>query len=267
MTYKLRIFLLVLCFSFVLVSAQDELIELYRARMEAEQALNIPALVQIDSKLAESYLNQRKYAQARVFLENAIVNAEEPVLTDIKLNLYRIYMIESDFDKAESGLISIYFYNEDIAQRMRAAYLLGILNALKGKYTDSRKYLIESLTLNGELTPGIEKTLDSILADAKKRKNRDKAKWMSTFIPGSGQIYAKNAKGAIGAVGIAAFWGGWFVYDLIQKDYYSALLVLMWPWQRYHRGNIQNAELSVDEYNAKVEDGINRELLEFLGNR
>lgn len=264
MMQKLRLLPLLILSLCASVFAQGDLVELYRSRMLAEENKDVQAVVEIDSKLAENYLNQRKYSQVRIFLESAISNADEPVLSELKLDLYRLNIIESEFDRAESGLITLYFYNEDQEQRTRAAYLLGVLNALKGKYSDSRKYLTESLKLSGEWTPEFEKTLDKILLDAKKRKNSQTAKWMSTFLPGSGQIYAKNAKGAIGAIGIAAFWGGWFVYDLVQKDYYSAVLVLLWPWQRYHRGNIQNAELSVDNFNALIEDGINKELLEYL---
>jgi len=232
--------------------------------MKAEEMGHKNELVLIDMALAEHYLSVLDYKTARIFLEKSILNATDPVLSDRKLDLYRLDIIEGKFDIAESGLINVYFYSKNNDQRSRSAMLLGVLFALKGEYEDSRKYLTESLKLEGVWDEDFNSTLDSLLLDAKKRKNIETAKWLSAFLPGAGQIYAKNAKGAIGAIGIAAFWGGWFAYDLIQKDYYSAALILVWPWQRYHRGNIQNAGYSVETYNARIEDGINRALLEYL---
>lgn len=247
--------------------ANDTLISLYTDRMKADEAGLKDKLVLIDMTLAEYYLSISDLKIARIFLENSIANADEPFLSDRKLDIYRLDMIEGNFDIAESGLINVYFYSKNKKQKARSAMLLGILNALKGEYEESQKYLTESLKLEGVWDNSIENTLDSLLLDAKKRKNIETAKWLSAFLPGAGQIYAKNAKGAIGAIGIATFWGGWFVYDLIQQDYYSAALVLLWPWQRYHRGNIQNAGYSVESYNALIEDGINRVLLEYLSKK
>jgi hypothetical protein len=235
--------------------------------MKAEEAGLKDKLVLIDMTLADHYLSVSDFKTARIFLENSIANAEEPVLTDRKLDIYRLDMIEGKFDIAESGLINVYFYSKNNDQRSRSSMLLGILYALKGEYEDSRKFLTESLKLEGVWDNSIDAKLDSILLDAKRRKNIETAKWLSTFLPGAGQIYAQNAKGAVGAIGIAAFWGGWFVYDIVQQDYYSAALVLLWPWQRYHRGNIQNAGHSVETYNALIEDNINRALLGYLAEK
>ena len=247
--------------------ANDKLISLYANRMKAEEAGLKDKLVLIDMTLADHYLSVSDFKTARIFLENSIVNAQEPMLTDRKLDLYRLDIIEGEMGRAESGLINIYYYTKDIDQRSRTSLLLGILNALKGDYENSREFLIQSLKIKELWTPEFEISIDSLLQDSKKRKNIETAKWLSTFFPGTGQIYAQNAKGAIGAIGIAAFWGGWFVYDIVQQDYYSAALVLLWPWQRYHRGNIQNAGHSVETYNALIEDGINRVLLEYLSEK
>ena len=251
--------------SFLLAS--ESLVDLYQNRMAAEENGRTDDLWMIDMQLADYYVSQNNYETARQFLESSIIYAPEPYRTDRKIDLYRLDMINGHISRAESGLIDLYFYADRVDQRSRAALLLGILNALKGDYEHSKSYLMQSVELNGLSSEGFESRLDSLMRDAKKRKNTETAKWMSAFLPGSGQIYAKNAKGAVGAIGIAVFWGGWFVYDIIQQDYYSAALVLLWPWQRYHGGNIQNAGHSVEDYNAKIEDGINRALLDYLSKK
>lgn len=254
----------VLLFLCSVLFANDELIKLYQDRMNAEENNEQNELFFIDTKLAEYYLSISDYEKARLFLENTIAESQEPLLTDRKLDIYRLDIIEGNLDKAESGLINLLFYTDNNEQKSRAAYLMGILKALDGDYSKSREFLTQSVKLSGVWSQEFQSDLDSIMLDAKKLKKKEKAKWLSTFLPGAGQIYAKNAKGAVGAIGIAAFWGGWFVYDLIQQDYYSAALVLLWPWQRYHRGNIQNAEYSVENYNLMIEDSINKALLQYL---
>jgi hypothetical protein len=257
----------VMALSFIIAHANDDLVHLYKSRLAAETDDNISELLSIDKQLADYYLSVSDFEKAKMFLENIAANTREPQLTDIKLDLYRLDIIQSNFGRAESGLINVYFYSNNREQKARSAYLLGILNSLQGDYESARDYLTQSLKLRGLWTVEFESKLDSIMTDTKKRKNIETAKWLSTFLPGAGQIYAKNVKGAVGAIGIAAFWGGWFVYDLVQQDYYSAALVLLWPWQRYHRGNIQNAGYSAQDYNAKIEDGINRALLDYLSTK
>lgn len=256
--------LLILCLLTAFCMADSELVSLYEGRMEAEKMQQKDTLELIDLALAEHYLSQEDYRTARRFLELSMDHASDSVLVERKLDIYRLDIIEGHFSSAESGLLSLYYYTEHITQHSRAAMLLGIIKALEGNYEEAKTYLIESVELQKEWDSSFEMQLDSLLQDAKKRKRVETAKWLSGFLPGTGQIYAKNPKGAVGAIGIAAFWGGWFVYDLLQHDYYSAALVLLWPWQRYHRGNIQNAGYSVESYNAVIEDEINQALLEYL---
>lgn len=248
----------------LLLSAEDRLVSLYSRRMQAETTGRRDSLEVIDLAIAGQYLDRGNFSLARTFLERSMMLADEATVPERKMDLYRLDIIEGNFSRAESGLLSVYHFTQVPHVRSRSSMLLGLLNALSGDYDASREYLRESFEIEGLWSQEFEAALDDLLKDAKKRKHVMTAKYLSAFLPGAGQIYANNAKGAVGAIGIAAFWGGWFVYDLWQQDYYSAALVLLWPWQRYHRGNIQNAGYSVERYNALIEDAINRKLLEYL---
>ncbi len=251
----------------LLLSAEDRLVSLYSRRMQAETTGRRDSLEIIDLAIADRYLAQGNFPLARKFLESSMMLAEEETVPERKMDLYRLDIIEGNFSRAESGLLSLYHFTQAPHVRSRSAMLLGLLKALSGDYDASRDYVKESFEIGGLWTDELGTALDELLKDAKNRKKVLTAKYLSAFLPGAGQIYAKNAKGAVGAIGIAAFWGGWFAYDLLQQDYFSAALVLLWPWQRYHRGNIQNAGYSVERYNALIEDAINRELFEFLSEK
>jgi len=262
-----RNIIVLICFLPLMLQAEVLLTELYARRMKAEREYPADSLEVIDLALAEAYLKRGSLDLTRRFLESSLLYASEENKNERRMDIYRLDMLEGNFNRAESGLLSLYYFSEYEDQRSRAAMLLGIVKALDGKYEQSAAYLTESYALRGISTEELEGALDSLLADTKKLKRPETAKWMSAFLPGAGQLYAKNYKGAAGAVGMAVFWGGWFAYDLLQKDYYSAALVLFWPWQRYHRGNIQNAEYSVEAYNLRIEDRINRILLDYLSSK
>lgn len=243
-----------------------DLTDLYTQRMNMEKSGNTHSLYLIDHAIAEEYMSQQNYELARVFWEKSMLAAPcDSAVISMKLNLLRLDIVEGQLSVAESGLLSLYFdqtIEED--QKYRINYLLCLLSALKGNYDQCRGYFSNMVATDPSWPEESPLVLDSIFRKAELRKDKTKAKWLSGFLPGSGQIYANNAKGALGAIGLAVFWGGMFSYDVIQQDYYSALVVLLWPWQRYHRGNIMNAGESVSQYNLKIEDEINRALLHYL---
>lgn len=259
----------ILFLSILLCASQlfsSELTDLYMQRMKAENSGNSHSLYLLDHAIAEEYMSQRNYELARLFWEKSMNSAPcDSAVISMKLNLLRLDIVEAKISAAESGLLSLYF-DQSIQkdQKYRINYLLCLLSALNGDYDHCREYFSNMVAMDPSWPENSPAVLDSLFKKSDLRKNKSKARLMSGFLPGSGQIYAKNGKGALGAIGLAVFWGGMFTYDIIQQDYYSALVVLLWPWQRYHRGNIMNAAESVQQYNLKIQDEINRTLLQYL---
>ncbi|HIE28881.1 TPA: tetratricopeptide repeat protein [Candidatus Poribacteria bacterium] len=87
------------------------------------------------------------------------------------------------------------------------------------------------------------------------RKSPTLARWMSTFLPGSGQIYAgKITNGLISTAFNAAF-----IYLLVDslrdKRYVDAVGVYI-IGARFYWGNIYNAKQSALEYNQRIEERL-----------
>lgn len=82
-------------------------------------------------------------------------------------------------------------------------------------------------------------------------KNKDKAQWLSTFIPGGGQFYAGKPLEAMVSILIQGA-GIYFGIASFQAHYYfSAWLVGAGLFGSFHLGGVRRAEILIDRYNAK----------------
>jgi len=83
------------------------------------------------------------------------------------------------------------------------------------------------------------------------RRSPQLAKWLSTFLPGSGQIYC----GKIGQGLISAILNGTLGYLTIKairdQRYYEGSALYLFVWSRYYWGSRYNAERFAIMYNEK----------------
>ena len=112
------------------------------------------------------------------------------------------------------------------------------------------------------LSKKAERLADTTLADIRlPRKSPTLARWMSTFLPGSGQIYAgKITNGLISTAFNAAFI--YLLVDSIRDKHYVDTVGIYIIGARFYWGNIYNATQNALEYNRRIEE----KLLEKLRN-
>jgi TM2 domain-containing membrane protein YozV len=101
-----------------------------------------------------------------------------------------------------------------------------------------------------------ERLADETLAGIRlPRKSPTLARWMSTFLPGSGQIYAgKITNGLISTAFNAAFI--YLLVDSIRDKRYVDTAGIYMIGARFYWGNIYNAAQSALEYNRRLEDRL-----------
>jgi TM2 domain-containing membrane protein YozV len=101
-----------------------------------------------------------------------------------------------------------------------------------------------------------ERLADTTLAGIRlPRKSPALARWMSTFLPGSGQIYAsKITNGLISTAFNAAFI--YLLADSIRDKRYVDTVGIYMIGARFYWGNIYNAAQSALEYNRRLEDRL-----------
>ncbi len=103
-------------------------------------------------------------------------------------------------------------------------------------------------------------TLPDLYKKIPKLKKENTAQWLSTFLPGAGQMYAgKPLEGLVSILlqGAGVYYGitSW------QDGYYiSAWLVGLGSFGSFHNGSVRRSEILVHQYNRKKIIGFNQEV-------
>ncbi len=77
------------------------------------------------------------------------------------------------------------------------------------------------------------------------------AKVISIFIPGAGQIYTGRYLSGLMSLGWNVLWGATVFNALADERLFDAAIVTGLLWERFYRGNIENAENFAKEENIK----------------
>ena len=117
---------------------------------------------------------------------------------------------------------------------------------------------------NWMATYAVLDSADQLYNTLPKLKSADRAQWLSTFIPGAGQIYAGKTWEGIASILLQ---GGSIYFGIRswQEHYYiSAWLVGLGLFGSFHNGGVRRAEVLVQQYNRKKVIAFNQTLKESL---
>jgi tetratricopeptide (TPR) repeat protein len=78
------------------------------------------------------------------------------------------------------------------------------------------------------------------------------AMMLSTFLPGTGQIYSSNWRNGLNAMAINSLTAGILLNAVVKKQYQDATLIFLSLFQRYYLGNRYQAAESVKKYNERL---------------
>lgn len=93
-------------------------------------------------------------------------------------------------------------------------------------------------------------------------KSKDRAQWLSTFIPGGGQFYAGKPLEALLTIAIQGA-GIWFGIVSFQQHYYlGAWLAGAGLFGSFHMGGVRRSEVLVEQYNRKKTAQFNEKIKE-----
>lgn len=162
--------------------------------------------------LAQWYIEYHHEALAQVALYRLIADAPAPELQrQVRLMLFLIHLQNGEWDAAQTALAKLHLPDPSIA--------------------------------------AARDTLIALLDHAPNPKSVSTARWMSTFVPGSGQLYAHAYRDGINALvlnGLLGWQTGLFLAD---KQYVEALVLGQFVLWRYYSGNRYHAARLTREYN------------------
>lgn len=130
----------------------------------------------------------------------------------------------------------------------------------QNKWSEAQNIYINWLKLNNQDTVEVATNYKYI----PKLKSIDKAGWLSTFIPGAGQFYARKPIEAITSIiiqGIGIYYG---IYSFEQQYYISAWLVGGGIFGSFHFGSTRRSEELVKQYNLKHAHEFNQKIKAML---
>ncbi len=102
----------------------------------------------------------------------------------------------------------------------------------------------------GEHMRQIDLKIDQMIEKPEK-KSLATAKWLSTFLPGLGQIYTENILIGLNALGLNSLTTYYLIHTIEIANYRDVALIFTIIWLRYYQGNRENAEILAKDANTE----------------
>ncbi|MCF7911338.1 MAG: tetratricopeptide repeat protein [Candidatus Cloacimonetes bacterium] len=212
-----------------------------------------------------AYRNQEKWQEAIDYLDRAIAISESDSLKDSrKIAKAVIYLAQQKYNLAEFELLRINTFSRYEEIRNTADFFLALCFLYTAEWEKSQQALTDYLGSS----PEMQIKIDSFFAQTSELKYKSPrlAKWFSTFLPGSGQIYAGNYHDGFNALIINSLNFYLFFDSLSERRINDALIGHLTFCERYYRGNRHNAEQTAISYNNNLNQKYSQTILDYLSN-
>lgn len=215
-------------------------------------------------KISEAYQRQGNWENSVKALQYAIARAETDSMKEvIKITLARNLLASGSYSNAEFELLRLAHYSSYSDIKNRARFLLGICHLYTFKWQSAQKDLNVYFARE---SPIIQSRIDSLIATTGKIKYKSpaKAKWLSRFLPGAGQIYASDWRNGLDALALNGILGVLFVKSIIDGRIDDAFIGYFTLLQRYYQGNIYHAQNIATNYNERENKKMALKILDLL---
>lgn len=216
------------------------------------------------SQIGIAYRNQAQWERALDAFRKSFGTAPNDTLRDERrVHIGMVLIAGQDYGAAEFELLRVFMFSQDPSVRRKAAFFLGVCHVYTFKWEEARKAFAQYFDSYHMLQ---HEQVDSLLAPAHypKHKSPDLAKWLSTFVPGSGQIYAGNFSSGLNALGINLGMGYLLARSLLEQRYQDAFIAYLSLFWRYYSGNRYNAERMARECNEQWNRRYSRQVLDLI---
>ena len=210
-------------------------------------------------RIAQSYYYQNEPDRAeRLFHEFSAIHPNSPLRFQSQLMLGQLHFDAGEYSQARSSLFELLHASTEPEVVAAAHYLRGWCYI---RTTDWNKAISELRQVNTSPMGVFREKKASELADTLlaetplPSKSPQVAGWLSTVVPGSGQLYAGKVKEGV----LAAALSGAFIYlavDAIrERRYIDCAGISLVGWQFYW-GNRTSAQQLASEYNKHHEQAF-----------
>ena len=209
-----------------------------------------------------AYRNLGEWENAlKSFRTSLNFTANDSILDERRISIGVLFIAKQDYSVAEFELLRVSTFSKYSSVKRKAAFFLGVCYLYIYRWRDAQKAF---KNYSEGVETKIYNDVDSLLISAQSTSFRSPslAKWLSTFIPGSGQVYAGDCMDGLNALGINLGTGYLLLNSLFEKRYQDAFISYFPLFQRYYLGNRHNAERIAKEKN----NNLNREHIQKILN-
>jgi len=217
-------------------------------------------------KIGIAFRNQEKWTEAIEAIDKSIISTEYDSIKDDRcISKAVVYLSKGDYSTAEFELLRIANFSDYCVIRKKAYFFLGVCDLYTAKWEEARTAFNNCF----QHDPVLQKQVDSLicLSSSLNYKSPTLAKWLSTFLPGAGQIYGGNLKDGLNAILLNSLTSYLLVNSIIENRLDDALIADITLFERYYRGNRYSAEQTAIKFNDQINLSFTENILNHLKNR
>jgi len=218
----------------------------------------------VHSKIASCYQAQRQWTETIFHLRRSIQTATSLAeIEDREFDLIAALLAVGRDSEAELHLLRLREYSQ--LDTRRVSLYLCVTQTYRGHWEKAAEELRGAFSAGDiedvQLKEQVEK-LELLFAEAQhtRRRSPGGAAWLSTAVPGAGQLYAGDPWDALNAFAVNAGLVALIFAALKQEWYLEGALLLLYPLRRYYLGNRNNARLAAERRNEAVDEQFRKQL-------
>lgn len=202
-------------------------------------------------KMGLAHRSERNWQAAiNAFGDSISVTEDLRTIDERRIILATTLIASGNYSLARLELLKVSEYSQHPSLRLRSLYFDGVASLYMFDWDSAEKafgafYAEDSDGRMAERT----REMEAILLKARQSyKSPGLGKFLSTILPGMGQIYAGNWRSGLNALVLNGITIGLFANSIYKKDFKDAALISSISI-RYYMGNRYNAEKGVGKYN------------------
>jgi tetratricopeptide (TPR) repeat protein len=202
-------------------------------------------------KMGLAYRSEHKWEEAVDTLRASILATEDPKIADERRIILATTLIASGtYSLARLELLKI----SETPLRPRSLYFYGIASLYMSDWNEAREAFSEfySRYAHGQMTDRAEEIEHVLVGVESSYKSVRLARFLSTIVPGLGQMYAGDWRDGLNALVLNGLAIGFIANAIHRKDYRDATLISSISI-RYYTGNVYNAQVDVRKYNESLD--------------
>lgn len=215
-------------------------------------------------QIGMAYRNQTQWENALDALRKSLdVTTNDRLKDERRIDVGILLIASEDYSAAEFELLRVSMFSKHPSLKRKAAFFLGICHLYTFKWEEAQRAFSQYFDDSPQ-----RKHVDSLLSTTCYPQYRSPkvAKWLSTFVPGLGQIYGGDFWDGLNALIINLGIGYLLGNSLLEHRYQDAFISYLSLFHRYYRGNRYNAERITKEHNEELSRKYRKKVLSLVSN-